>query len=138
MKRHNINSRLIFRYSLFQIPSLVVITLVVFLIDQWYELSFLIKISAIFGWIVKDIILFPFVKRAYSIKERDKSKMLLNEKGIAVETINPKGYVRINGELWKAELSNINDPIFKNDPIEITEICGLKLKVKKISSSKID
>ena len=135
MKQPDINKRLILRYSLFQIPSLIIIMLLLYLIDRWYGLNNIIMMSIIAGWILKDIFLFPFVRKAYHIREHDKSKMMLYEKGTAVKAIDSIGFVRINGELWQAELADSNDPINKNDPIEVTEICGLKLKVKKMRSS---
>lgn len=135
MIQSDINWRLILRYSLFQIPSLTIIALIVFFVNRLYDLNIIIIVGIISGWILKDIFLFPIVRKAYHIKENDKSKMMLYEKGVAVKKINPMGYVRINGEIWQAELTDINDPINKNDPIEVTEICGLKLKVRKMSSS---
>ena len=136
MSTQKINRQIILRYCQFQIPSLLIVTLLIFLIDRWYGLSTMIMIFIIFGWVLKDILLFPFVWRAYSFKDRDKSKMMLYEKGVAIQAINPSGYVRIDGELWHAELVDSNEPILKDDPIEVTEICGLKLKVKRISSNK--
>ena len=82
-------------------------------------------------WILKDILIFPFVWKAYSHKDRDKSKTILNQHGVAVDSINPKGFVKINGEIWQAELVEPNDPINQGQPIEVVEIDGLKLKVRK-------
>lgn len=131
MSLNTITRKIIIRYSLFQIPSLLIVTLLVFTVNHWYILDNAIIVMIILFWILKDILIFPFVWKAYSHKDRDKSKTILNQHGVAVDTINPKGFVKINGEIWQAELVEPNDPINQGQPIEVVEIDGLKLKVRK-------
>ena len=131
MSLNTITRKIIIRYSLFQIPSLLIITLLVFTVNHWYILDNAIIVMIILFWILKDILIFPFVWKAYSHKDRDKSKTILNQHGVAVDSINPKGFVKINGEIWQAELVELNDPINQGQPIEVVEIDGLKLKVRK-------
>lgn len=131
MSLNTITRKIIIRYSLFQIPSLLIVTLLVFTVNHWYILDNTIIVMIILFWILKDILIFPFVWKAYSHKDRDKSKTILNQHGVAVDTINPKGFVKINGEIWQAELVEPNDPINQGQPIEVVEIDGLKLKVRK-------
>ena len=131
MSLNTITRKIIIRYSLFQIPSLLIVTLLVFTVNHWYILDNAIIVMIILFWILKDILIFPFVWKAYSHKDRDKSKTILNQHGVAVDTINPKGFVKINGEIWQAELVELNDPINQGQPIEVVEIDGLKLKVRK-------
>ena len=131
MSLNTITRKIIIRYSLFQIPSLLIVTLLVFTVNHWYILDNTIIVMIILFWILKDILIFPFVWKAYSHKDRDKSKTILNQHGVAVDTINPKGFVKINGEIWQAELVEPNDPINQGQPTEVVEIDGLKLKVRK-------
>lgn len=131
MSLNTITRKIIIRYSLFQIPSLLIVTLLVFTVNHWYILDNTIIVMIILFWILKDILIFPFVWKAYSHKDRDKSKTILNQHGVAVDSINPKGFVKINGEIWQAELVEPNDPINQGQPIEVVEIDGLKLKVRK-------
>ncbi len=131
MSVNRINLKVIVRYSLFQIPSLLIVMLLVFIVHHWYRLDNLIIMIVILLWVLKDILIFPFVWKAYCHKDRDKSKTILNEIGTAIETINPKGYVKIRGEIWQAESDNIGIPILQGEPVEVVEINGLKLKVRK-------
>lgn len=57
---------------------------------------------------------------------------LIGARGVAVTAIRPgrEGDVRLKGEFWKAAS---NDEIGKNDKIEVAEVDGLLLKIKKIS-----
>ncbi|MBM4307145.1 MAG: hypothetical protein FJ123_10450, partial [Deltaproteobacteria bacterium] len=65
MKRKEWSFRLILRYALFQIPSLVILTSILILIRQWVDLPTWVTWSSIGLWIIKDIALFPLVWRAY-------------------------------------------------------------------------
>jgi membrane-bound serine protease (ClpP class) len=59
---------------------------------------------------------------------------LIGSKGYAVTAIKPnrEGDVRLKGEFWKA---TSNDEIKKGDKIEVTDVDGLILNVKKIYKS---
>ncbi len=54
---------------------------------------------------------------------------LINETGITLTELNPKGEVRIQGEIWKAESNE--GKISKETSIIVTNIEGLLLKVRK-------
>lgn len=131
MSVNRINLKVIIRYSLLQIPSLLIVMLLIYIVNHWYRLNNVIIMIIILLWVLKDILIFPFVWKAYCHKDRDKSKTVLNEFGTAIDTINPKGYVKIRGEIWLAELDDISIPISKGEPVEVVEINGLKLKVRK-------
>ncbi|MEJ2544821.1 MAG: NfeD family protein [Calditrichaceae bacterium] len=135
MSLNQINHKIIIRYSLFQVPTLIIVIFTVFTIDHWYELDNTVKIIIILSWIMKDIIIFPFVWKSYIRKDHDKSLDILKHVGIAVDNINPKGYVRINGEIWKAESVEPHESIIKGQSVEVVEINGLRLKVRLIIDS---
>lgn len=54
---------------------------------------------------------------------------LLKTTGITLTELNPTGEVNIHGEIWKAE--SIEGLIKKNSSVEVVEMQGLKLLVKK-------
>ena len=67
-------------------------------------------------------------------KPRTGSKGLIGEVGEALEKIAPAGKVSVHGEIWKAVSE---EPIKKGETIEVVQVDGLKLTVKKKSSSII-
>jgi membrane protein implicated in regulation of membrane protease activity len=71
------------------------------------------------------------VWRSYLVEDKNKSKPMLGSKGIAVNDLSPTGQVRINGELWQAELYYPDETIFQGQCIEVKDIYGLKLKVSQ-------
>ncbi|NLG65212.1 MAG: hypothetical protein GX537_06355, partial [Actinobacteria bacterium] len=56
-------------------------------------------------WILKDIILYPWLWRAYAYPDTDPLSELVGMEATAMETLDPEGFVRVHGELWKARLA---------------------------------
>jgi len=55
---------------------------------------------------------------------------LAGEIGLVVKALNPEGQVSVHGEVWKAEST---EKIAKGQKVEVIEVNGLRLKVKRIS-----
>ncbi|MDI7261301.1 MAG: NfeD family protein [Thermodesulfobacteriota bacterium] len=129
-KRTGWSSRTVVRYILFQIPSLVLLTFVLLAVRRFVDLHGWVFWGIILLWVAKDVVLFPFVWRAY---DRSREKMLhgtVGEKGIAEERLDPSGYIRIHGELWKAELISGGPPVEKGETVWVQGIRGLVLLVQ--------
>ncbi|MEW6377912.1 MAG: NfeD family protein [Thermodesulfobacteriota bacterium] len=130
MKRSGWSSRTVIRYILFQIPSLALLTVILFVVRRYVDLPGWFVWGFILIWMAKDAILFPFVWRAY---DRSRERMLhgmVGEKGIAEERLDPSGYIRIHGELWKAELIGGGPPVEKGESVRVQGIRGLVLLVR--------
>lgn len=76
------------------------------------------------------IFLMTMVFRAHSSRVVSGPEGLIGEKGEAKTTIDPEGKVFLHGELWNAESE---DKIAAGENIEVTEVNGLRVKVKKVS-----
>ena len=50
--------------------------------------------------------------------------------GVAMETLNPEGMVRIKGELWSAE--STGNMVDRGEKIVVEKVNGLSLRVKKL------
>ena len=79
----------------------------------------------------------PLVKKLF--KNNDNTKMnkdsLIGKQAIVIKDINTlesKGQVKVNGELWSAFTENPNETIQKGSTVTIEDIEGVKLKVKKL------
>jgi membrane-bound serine protease (ClpP class) len=59
------------------------------------------------------------------------SEALLGKTGSAKTAVGNEGQVQVGSELWSAEKSAESDPIRKGDPIEVVEVRGLRLIVRK-------
>jgi membrane protein implicated in regulation of membrane protease activity len=81
-------------------------------------------------WVVKDLILFPVVWRAYAQKLRDDSSSMIGSRGIAEDRLDRSGYIRVHGELWKAEVMGNSPSIGKGEKVIVRGIRGLTLFVE--------
>lgn len=83
-------------------------------------------------WVLKDVILFPMVWRSYDSREEADDPKLINAQGVAFERLAPFGYVRVHGELWRAELMSGVLPVEKGEIVQVIGRNNLVLLVKKV------
>jgi membrane protein implicated in regulation of membrane protease activity len=122
------------RYILLNIPGLVVVILILIIIQHWVALPEWLFWSIIGFWIVKDVVLFPFVWRAYDWERSGRSRSMIGERGFAKERLAPKGYVQVRGELWRAETIDGGPPIEMGQSVKIVKMDGLTLFVEQENS----
>ena len=125
-----LNLKVIIRYTLLQIPELLLIIIGLHLIQIWIDLTDWLFWVIILVMVIKDIILFPFLWRAYDWDNPKNRNSLLGVRGIARERLTPNGYIFINGELWMAETTDKGIIIEKDDHVIVTGVQGLTLIVQ--------
>jgi membrane-bound ClpP family serine protease len=81
-------------------------------------------------WIAKYVFVFGFVWRAYDKPRSGDMTFLIGTQGIAEERLDPSGYIRVHGELWRAEMAGKTMVIEKGQPVLIERVYGLTLFVK--------
>jgi len=126
----SLNLKIIIRYALLQIPELILIIIGLRLVLIWFDLADWLFWIIILMMVIKDIILFPFLWRAYDWDNPKNTNSLLGVRGIARERLAPNGYIFINGELWMAELAEEEIIIEKDEPVIVTGVQGLTLIVQ--------
>lgn len=77
----------------------------------------------------------PIIKKfLYVKKEKTNADKVIGEKGIVIEKIdykNSTGQVKVKGQVWTARANN-EDDIEENEIVEVKEISGVKLIVKRV------
>jgi len=121
--------RVYIRYGLLTIPGTVVFILVLTIVRNWVPIPFWLCVSLILLWIAKEVILFPFVWRAYDHAQPEVFHPMIGLRGITKERLAPAGYILVQGELWKAEKMLGQPPIEKNKWVRVKKLEGLKLFV---------
>lgn len=122
--------RAVLKYTLLQIPAIALVIIIVVFGPRWFYFPAWIGWTIVALWILKDIILFPFVWRSYDSSIPDDTLTMVGKRGIAEERLSPVGYVRVRGELWKAEVARGDAPIEAGEPVRVRDIQGLTLKVE--------
>ena len=129
--------RIFLRYTLLQLPSLIVVVLFVILLRQWVDIPDYATWGFIGIWLLKDIALFPFLWRYYDPDHfRDRFAMV-GRKGVALSSLDPKGYVQIRGERWQAKTDETELPIQAGEPVCVKEIKGIQLVVTSNSKDNL-
>lgn len=129
MSKHCQSASAIIKYSLFQVPEFILFIVILILLDRWLNIPGWIFWLFIIAWVIKDAVLFPFVRKAYEMNMEDDQTSMQGLKGFAKERLNPSGYVRVRGELWKARVPDETRPIEKGERIKVCRIHGLTLIV---------
>ena len=118
-----------FRYILLNIPEFAALILIVIVIQYLVVIPVWLLWSIIGFWVVKDVVLFPFIWRAYDWDRAGKSRSMIGECGVAKGKLAPAGYIQIRGELWRAEKIGEVPPIEEGQPVRVKKIEGLTLFV---------
>lgn len=80
-------------------------------------------------WLIKDAVMFPFVRIAYQSNSSGGAADLIGARGTAQDALRPSGYVRVASELWRAELLPEASAVEPGDRIRVHGIRGLTLLV---------
>jgi membrane protein implicated in regulation of membrane protease activity len=117
------------KYLLFQVPGWVVgIGLLLFLWDG-FGLPFWLVAGFLILWVVKDFAIYPFIRSALNTDVKTGSSGLVGKRGVARERLEPRGYVQVGGELWRAEIAPGHPPIPAGSPVRVQSARGLTLIV---------
>ena len=119
--------RIFSKYVLIQIPSTVLLILIIFTINQKVGIPPWLFWGIIIGAVIKDIVLFPFVWRSYDSRS---THPMVGARGIAVDHLSPSGYIRIHGQLWQAELKQGYHSLESGKPVLASDVQGINLIVK--------
>ncbi len=125
------------KYFLLQIPGWILLGVILYLAwrGEWISKEIAWGILAL-GFL-KDLILYPFLRKAYEPGGRSGSAHLIGTLGVTREPLKPSGYIQINGELWQARVEGVSQSIDAGTEVRITATQGLTLIVElKTSGSK--
>jgi membrane protein implicated in regulation of membrane protease activity len=123
----------VLKYLLLQLPGLAMLVLILIMLRHWMNIPAWAVWVFTSLWIIKDMILFPFVWRAY---EKGNPKTIIGTKGTAVDRLSPSGHVRINNELWRARAIKSDSVIEKDEIVTVEDSEGLTLIVKAEENKK--
>lgn len=111
---------IVIRYALLQLPAIIIFTLLYWLVNQYFQMPVWLFWVILAGWIIKDILLFPFVWKSYDTRDKDKYAVLTGKTGTVIELPNPIGTVLINGEIWRGRLADPGVLVKKGEKVAVT------------------
>ena len=111
--------------------------LVLLLVRHYQMISIWGALICFVAWVVKDWILYPWLKSAYEISTRTGSKTLIGHKGVAESHLAPEGLIRVRGELWRAVASPRDLAIRTGIAVEIINTDGMTLFVRPVKEDSV-
>ena len=117
------------RYILLEIPPLLLFAGFLQLLRMLTGLPLWVAGIVLGGWLIKDVILFFYTWPAYDATSGDRFS-LLERTGIAVDDLNPEGYIRIRGERWRARAEADRGGIEAGQQVRVLDQEGLTLIVE--------
>jgi len=118
------------RYTLLQIPGWLGAAAV---LGVCWDLQ-LISVQSAGGlfalWFLKDAVAYPFVRKAYERSDGTRAEDLIGTRGVVQRELAPGGFVRIRGELWRAEVGSGASILPAGADVVVREARGLILIVE--------
>lgn len=130
MNERGWTARIMVRYALLQMPAVALLVVTLFVLRRWVDLPAWFVWGLVALWVAKDVILFPFVWRAYDQKRPGETNSMVGARGIAEDRLAPSGYIRVYGELWQGEVMGGGPPIDKGEGVRVRGIRKLPLLVQ--------
>jgi len=123
--------RIYVRYGLLMLPGTLLLVLGMVFVQRWLGFPnwYIWCVTGL--WLLKELILFPFVWQSYDFERPGISRSLIGERAEAREKLDPLGYVQVGGELWKAENAAAAEVIYPGERVRILQRDGLKLIVER-------
>lgn len=120
------------RYVLLQIPDVALAGLVVVGLWNWMGLPGWAAVAAMVVWVAKDVAIYPLVRRSFSLGESEWVGVgrLIGARGVATVDLSPSGWVRVEGELWRAEANGGEISVPGGTRVRVREVRGMTLVIE--------
>lgn len=122
--------REIWSYLLWQLPGWGLAVVILMALNALVGLPGWAGVVLFFLVVAKDVLMFPFMREAFRPSGSGRER-LIGARGHAVDGLAPSGYVRLNGELWRAEVGERGKAIPAGNPVVVRDARGLTLIVEE-------
>jgi membrane protein implicated in regulation of membrane protease activity len=116
------------RYWLLQLPGILILVLIVLLLRGLFPIPLWMVVGIVAVWVAKDALLYLWLWRSYD-PGFPSAHSMIGARGVAAERIDPTGYARVRGELWRVELVSGTPPIEKGEQVLVQTTRDLTLLV---------
>jgi len=127
--------RLWVRYLLYQIPGFAALVVILVVLSRTMGLGFWPALIIVAAWVIKDTLLYPFVRDAYRPGGVNPSERLVGRVGVVEERLGPEGFVRIGSELWRAEVESSDHVLEPGARVRVVAVSGLTVRVEDLRES---
>jgi membrane-bound ClpP family serine protease len=118
------------KYLLFEIPQWILLALILWVVVETTGIPVWAVQGFFVVWVLKDIAIFPLVRNAYANDAKTGIEELIGVKATTQDRLDPEGFVRIHGVLWKARAEPADQPINRDTVVTVCAARGLTLIVQ--------
>jgi membrane protein implicated in regulation of membrane protease activity len=118
------------KYLLFQLPGWAVVSAGALAAHHWLGLAGWLAAGVVLAFVLKDAALYPFVRHAYEVEPRRPGEHLEGRLAVAEDELDPRGFVRLGHELWRARLAPGSPPVARGGRVRVESVEGLTLRVR--------
>lgn len=116
-------------YLLLQLPDVLLAGVLLIVLHRWAAISVEWAVGVFAVWVVKDIAMYPLVRSAFA-PSRTGPEAFIGARGVAEDALAPVGYVKFNGELWRAESLRPQQAIPAGALVVVRAVQGLTFLVE--------
>ena len=121
------------RYLFAQVPGWVIVAIGA-VVASSYGADPRLAWTIAAAWVVKDLVAYPFVRRAYE-RSRSATEALVGTVCVVRDPLAPSGWVTIRGEVWRAELAAGAGPIAAGRKVRVESVAGRTLRVVPLNGA---
>ena len=122
--------RRILRYVLFQVPGAAFFAALLAAAVRWWDWSPALAGGLLLAWLVKDAVMYRFVKVAYAPDSELERDPLLGARAVVTRPLEPWGWVRVGAERWRAVAAERSARIPVGTSVRVRERRALTLVVE--------
>ena len=115
------------RYWLFQLPGLAVVGVLAWVGAGLAGLPTWICLGAIAAWAVKDALMYPWLRAAFTASPPTGPESLIGEVGSVRQAVSPNCLVKVGPEYWTATSAQ---PLVAGQRVRVVGASGMTLHVE--------
>lgn len=123
------------RYLAFQAAGWVVAVLAAILSVHLGLLGPAVAAVIVLAWVVKDLVLYRFVRHAYETEDASPTERLVGAVAVVERDLAPEGMVRLGRELWTARGAG-DDEMKTGARVRVVAVEGLVLIVERDAAQR--
>lgn len=115
-------------YLIANSPEWILVAIAMWFAARDFGVSWSIAASVLALWIVKDLLLYPVMRRYY--RATPPQQRMIGARGVTLSPLAPRGFVRVRGEIWQAQPADGTARVPEGTDIHVCDIRGLLLFVE--------
>ena len=131
----DIPTKIYLRYALLNLLGVVALVGILFIIRTYIPLPGWAMAVVVAISVLKDVALFPLVWRSYDWERPGISRVMTGAVGVVKKPLVPKGFVQIDGELWKAKNMGSEKAVERGTPVRVIKRTGLTVHVLALDAN---